>query len=55
MIAEIKVTLKSPTSNPETFDRQVSRVLRMLNNIDLMTPDLEVKVSHEDKQILLEG
>ena len=55
MRATIKVTLKSPTSDPETFNRQVSQVLRMIQNISLMTPDIEVKVSHEDKEVLLEG
>jgi hypothetical protein len=30
------------------------QVIRMVQNIGLMTPDLEVKVSHEDKEILLE-
>ena len=44
-----------PEADPETFDLQISQVIRMIQNISLMTPELEVKVSHEDKQILLEG
>ena len=54
MRAEIKVTLKSPTSDPETFDRKISQVIRMIHNIGLMTPDIEVKAIAEHKQILTE-
>ena len=55
MRAAIHVTLQSPTTDPEIFDREVSRVLDMIMNIGLITPDIEVKVSAEDKQILTEG
>ena len=54
MKATIKVTLQSPTTDPETFDHQIAQVLRMIQNIELMTAELEVNVSAEDKQILTE-
>ncbi len=54
MRATIRVTLQSPTSDPKAFNRQVSLVLRMIQNIGLMTPEIEIKVNHEDKEILLE-
>ncbi len=54
MRATIHVTLQSSTADPELFNRQVSQVLRMIQNIGLMTPDIEVKISTENKQTLLE-
>ena len=54
MKATIHITLQSPTADPEAFDRQVSQVLHMIQNIGLMTPDLEVTVSADDKEVLLE-
>ncbi len=55
MRAEIKVSLQSSTADPKAFNRQVSLVLRMIENISLMTPDIAVKVLEEDKEVLLEG
>ena len=55
MKATIHITLQSPTTDPETFDHQIAQVLRMIQNIELMTAELELNVSHDDKEVLLEG